>query len=57
MNRTSRFPDLSRPHAAAMETADVKLDGQKVLFDKKVSLMPVSLQKEEPDHDERRPDR
>lgn len=47
MNRTSRFPDLSHEHATAMEASDVKLDGQKVLFDKKVSLMPVAIKKED----------
>ena len=47
MNRPSRFPDLSREHATAMEASDVKLDGQKVLFDKKVSLMPVAIKKED----------
>ena len=44
----SRFPDLSRPYPGALDASTVKLDGQKVLFDKKVSLMPVALKKEEP---------
>ncbi|MEM6697335.1 MAG: hypothetical protein AAF806_07705 [Bacteroidota bacterium] len=39
------FPDLSQRHSSAMEDKPVLLDGQKVLFDKKVTLMPVELEK------------
>ena len=57
MNRTTRFPDLSHEHATAMEASDVKLDGQKVLFDKKVSLMPVAIKKEDANGREQEPPR
>ena len=49
-NTKNVFPDLSRSYAGAMEEMPVVLDGQKVLFDKKVSLMPVELKKNEQKH-------
>lgn len=45
MKNENKFPDLSEQHAVAMEEQPVLLDGQKVLFDKKVTLMPVELKK------------
>lgn len=41
------FPDMSDAYAFAAESAEIKINGQKVLFDKKVSLMPVELKKKE----------
>jgi len=45
MKNENKFPDLSQQHAVAMEEQPVLLDGQKVLSDKKVTLMPVELEK------------
>ena len=45
MKTQSKFPDLSKQHSTALEKSEVKLDGQKVLFDKKVMLMPIELEK------------
>jgi len=45
MKSKNKFPDLSQQHAVAMEDAPVLLDGQRVLFDKKITLMPVELEK------------
>ena len=43
MNTENIFPDLSVHQA--LETSPIKLAGQKILFDKKVALMPVELEK------------
>lgn len=32
-----------------MSTPRIKMEGQKVLFDKKVSLLPVDIKKTQPD--------
>lgn len=45
MNQSHLFPDLTMSYAAALEEKPILLDGQKVLFDKKVTLMPVALEK------------
>ena len=45
MNNQTVFPDLSQQHTTAMEAKAILLDGQKVLFDKKVMLMPTELEK------------
>lgn len=44
-----KFPDLSNQSAysASLEENPIKIDGQKVLFDKKVTLLPVELKKED----------
>ncbi len=47
MTHSSRFPHSSESHALSMEAESVKLDGQRVLFDKKVALLPVPLEKAE----------
>lgn len=44
MKRQTIFPDLSRQHTTALENQPVVLNGQKVLFDKKVTLMPVEME-------------
>jgi hypothetical protein len=43
MKSQTIFPDLT--YAASLSGQPVVLDGQKVLFDKKVTLMPVELEK------------
>ncbi len=45
MNDQYQFPDLSHTYTVALEDDPVLLDGQRVLFDKKVTLMPVELEK------------
>ncbi|HKK77710.1 MAG TPA: hypothetical protein VJ953_21705 [Saprospiraceae bacterium] len=45
MEDKNKFPDLSKAQVQSLEERDIKLNGQKVLFDKKVSLMPVELDK------------
>lgn len=57
MDRPTVFPDLSQQHAAAFSEQPVKLNGQKVLFDKKVTLMPVALEKQRPTNGQTAADR
>lgn len=45
MDKPTKFPDLSEQHIEALTEKTIKLDGQKVLFDKKVRLMPIALEK------------
>ena len=45
MQSQFKFPDLSRQLSGAMEESPVILNGQKVLFDTKITLMPVEIQK------------
>jgi|GEM_PF-3062971 len=45
MNKNTEFPDLSNEYAEATINSPLKLDGKVVLFDKKVTLMPVELKK------------
>jgi hypothetical protein len=42
---TSKFPVLSQSYAGALEENPIQLNGQKVLFDKQVTLLPVELKK------------
>jgi hypothetical protein len=46
MNRQHIFPAMAFSEGTS-ETS-IKLEGQKVVFDKKVSLMPADVRKEEP---------
>ncbi len=50
MKSNNIFPDLSRYQSTSLEEQPVLLDGQKVLFDKKVTLMPVALDKQSQKH-------
>ncbi|ELR72567.1 hypothetical protein C900_01241 [Fulvivirga imtechensis AK7] len=43
MSKYTEFP--LQPMAEGMSAPDIKLEGQKVLFDKKVSLLPVDTKK------------
>ncbi len=45
----NKLPDLSRMTSQTLENEPIFIDGQKLLFDKKVKLMPVIL--EESDHE------
>lgn len=54
MQHQTIFPDLTGEHASAMAKKSILLNGQKVLFDKKVLLMPVELQKLEDDKSNKR---
>ena len=47
MNHSSKFPDLSKVYPGALEAKSIELNGQTVLFDKKVTLMPVEIKKNE----------
>ncbi|WP_346882217.1 hypothetical protein [uncultured Algibacter sp.] len=38
------LPDLSKMSSTTLEIEAVYIDGQKILFDKKVRLMPVILE-------------
>lgn len=42
MNKQDIFPATASPESA------IKMEGQKVVFDKKVALLPVDIRKEEP---------
>lgn len=42
---TTKFPILSQSYAGALEENPVHLNGQKVLFDKQVTLLPTELKK------------
>ncbi len=42
MDKQTLFPDLT--YSASLDSQPVQLDGQKVLFDKKVTLMPADLE-------------
>lgn len=43
MKSQNIFPDLTQSYTGALEDKPVLLDGRKVLFDKKVALLPVEL--------------
>ena len=45
MNQSNKFPDLTTALSGALEDQPVLLDGQTVVFDRKVTLMPVMLEK------------
>lgn len=46
MNRQNIFPSMA--FSAGSGEATVKLEGQKVVFDKKVSLLPADIRRGEP---------
>jgi hypothetical protein len=46
MNSRDIFPVQALSEGS--DTPAIKLEGQKVVFDKKVSLLPVDIRKEEP---------
>jgi hypothetical protein len=46
MNNQNIFP--VQAFAGSMSESSVSLEGQKVVFDKKVSLLPVDIKKQEP---------
>jgi hypothetical protein len=46
MNRQNIFPRQAL--AEGLSEPSIKLEGQKVVFDKKVSLLPVDIRKDEP---------
>lgn len=43
MKKDTQFPDLSGEYLESLAESTIELNGHKVLFDKKVSLMPVKL--------------
>lgn len=45
MKEQNKFPDLSTASSTALAKKTVQLNGQKVVFDKKVTLMPVTVEK------------
>jgi len=49
MKKITTFPDLSHEFPVALEKKSIEFNGQVVLFDKKVGLMPVKLEKKEDD--------
>ena len=40
-----KFPDLSQMSSTTLELESILVNGQKLLFDKKVKLMPVEIEK------------
>ena len=45
-----KLPDLSRVTSTSPELENILINGQKILFDKKVKLMPVAIEpKSNPD--------
>lgn len=46
MNNLDIFP--AQALSEGSDTPAIKLEGQKVVFDKKVSLLPADIRKEEP---------
>ena len=40
-----KFPDLQKAQATTEAMASVQINGQKVLFDKKVTLLPIELKR------------
>ncbi|MBC9794793.1 hypothetical protein [Sinomicrobium weinanense] len=47
----NKVPDMSYMSSSTLELEPVLIDGQRVLFDEKVKLMPVTLEKKEADHE------
>lgn len=45
----TKLPDLSRMSSTTLELETILVNGQKLLFDKKVKLMPVELEKKQLD--------
>ncbi|WP_169675117.1 hypothetical protein [Flavivirga algicola] len=43
----NKIPDLSKMASTTLEMDPILIDGQKILFDKKVTLMPVTLEEKE----------
>lgn len=52
MKRQTVFPSLPAGFAFGLAEEPVLLDGMKVLFDQRVGLFPVNLEKVEDDEDE-----
>ncbi|MEL6865623.1 MAG: hypothetical protein AAFP19_14445 [Bacteroidota bacterium] len=50
MEKQHLFPDLSESTSRAMEEKGILLDGQKVLFDQKVALVPAALESKNKTH-------
>lgn len=48
---TQQLPDLSMMSSISLEKESIDINGQKLLFDKKVKLMPVEIE-ERPNEDE-----
>ena len=48
---TTQFPVLSQAYAGAFDDNPVHLNGQKVLFDKQVTLLPTELKPQGRPHD------
>ena len=46
-----KIPDLSMMSASSLELEPILLNGQTILFDKKVKLMPVEIE-DKPNEDE-----
>ncbi|WP_156133082.1 hypothetical protein [Lacinutrix sp. Hel_I_90] len=42
----TKLPDLSQMSSKTLELETVLVNGQKLLFDKKVKLMPVDIEKQ-----------
>lgn len=42
----SRLPDVSQMSSKTLELETILVNGQKLLFDKKVKLMPVDIEKQ-----------
>ena len=40
----TKLPDLSKMSSSTLEMESIYIDGQKLLFDKKVTLMPAQLE-------------
>ena len=40
----TKLPDLSKMAPSTLEMESIFIDGQKLLFDKKVTLMPAQLE-------------
>lgn len=41
----TKLPDLSKMSSTTLDIENILVNGQKVLFDKRVKLMPVDLEK------------
>ena len=43
----NKLPDLSQMSSKTLELETILVNGQKLLFDKKVKLMPVEIEKQQ----------
>lgn len=48
MMKITTFPHHNNSYSSMLSEGEIKIDGMKVIFDKKTGLVPVNIEKEVP---------